>query len=85
MTLFVIKETARDGKYRLYRENGEQISDIDWEEKPTRRDLSDALDSDHGGASVLAEQQARHEFLDLCMGDLVYHGNDDNLPWSEED
>ena len=78
MTIHVVE---LDGQHRLYTDDGDRISNMEWETKPDGREITDALDEHHGGASVLANAEARRQFFDVCHGDVVYHGGDSNLPW----
>ena len=80
MTLHVVNE---DGIYCLYRGDGDQISDKEWQNRPKKMELVEALADEHSGASILGNPDARCGYTDIVTGDVTYHGDDENLPWGD--
>ena len=80
MSLHIVK---KDGEWTFRREDGEQISSISWESKPSQRELATALDEEYSGASILANDEARSEFVGVVTGNLRYHIKENSAPWYE--
>ena len=83
MSLYIIYEKSNDRKWRFYDDDGELISDISWERKPNKMDLVDALDKEQNGSSIFDNSNARRKYTQIVTNNIVYRGNDKNLPWED--
>jgi hypothetical protein len=82
MTLYLVKHGKDD--YRLHRDNGDEISNPNWSERPTKMDMVEALAEEHNGASILANPNARLEYTEIITGEVSFRNqtlDESTVPW----
>jgi len=84
MTLYLLKHDETGTPHRLHRDDGAQIGTQEWDSRPSKAELVEALADEYSGVSILGNPDARWKYTEVVTGDVAYRDltiADETVPW----